>query len=43
MSSSVYVHIVDDDNAVRESLGDLLRSMGYEAMLYLRVSQGRIA
>jgi FixJ family two-component response regulator len=39
MSSSVYVHIVDDDNAVRESLGDLLRSMGYEAMLYGSTSE----
>jgi FixJ family two-component response regulator len=32
--SSVFVHIVDDDEAVRESLGDLLRSMDYQATLY---------
>ena len=30
MSSSVFVHIVDDDEAVRESLADLLRSMDYQ-------------
>jgi FixJ family two-component response regulator len=34
MSSSVFVHIVDDDKAVRESLGDLLRSMDYQVTLY---------
>ena len=34
MSSSAFVHIVDDDRAVRESLGDLLRSMDYEVTLY---------
>ena len=34
MLSSVFVHIVDDDTAVRESLGDLLRSMDYEVTLY---------
>jgi len=31
---SGFVHIVDDDKAVRESLGDLLRSMGYQVTLY---------
>ena len=30
MSAPVFVHIVDDDDLLRESLGDLLRSMGYE-------------
>jgi FixJ family two-component response regulator len=34
MSSSVFVHIVDDDKAVRESLGDLLRSMDYQVTLH---------
>ena len=34
VSSSFLVHIVDDDKAVRESLGDLLRSMDYEVALY---------
>jgi FixJ family two-component response regulator len=34
MSSSIFVHIVDDDEAVRESLGDLLRSMDYQVTLY---------
>jgi len=32
--SSVFVHVVDDDKDVSESLGDLLRSMGYQVMLY---------
>lgn len=39
MSSSVFVHIVDDDNAVRESLGDLLRSMDYQVTLYGSASE----
>jgi FixJ family two-component response regulator len=34
MSSSSFVHIVDDDRAVRESLGDLLQSMDYQVALY---------
>jgi FixJ family two-component response regulator len=34
MSSSACVHIVDDDMAVRESLGDLLRSVNYQVSLY---------
>src|SRR6201991_4009058 len=34
MTSSASVYIVDDDRAVRESLGDLLRSMDYEVTLY---------
>jgi FixJ family two-component response regulator len=28
------VHIIDDDKLLRESLGDLLRSMDYQVMLY---------
>lgn len=39
MSSSFFVHIVDDDKEVRESLGDLLRSMGYEVALYGSASE----
>jgi FixJ family two-component response regulator len=29
-----FVHIVDDDRAVREALGDLLQSMDYQVALY---------
>jgi FixJ family two-component response regulator len=39
VSSSVFVHIVDDDKAVRESLGDLLRSMDYQVMLHGSASE----
>jgi len=39
MSSSGFVHIVDDDKAVRESLGDLLRSMDYEITLHGSASE----
>jgi FixJ family two-component response regulator len=34
MSSSAFVHIIDDDVEVRESLGELLRSMDYQVALY---------
>jgi FixJ family two-component response regulator len=33
-SSSPFVHIVDDDKAVREALGDLLRSVNYQVALH---------
>jgi FixJ family two-component response regulator len=39
MSSSAFVHIVDDDRGVRESLGDLLRSMDYRVTLYGSASE----
>jgi FixJ family two-component response regulator len=39
VSSSSFVHIVDDDKAVRDSLGDLLRSMDYEVALYGSASE----
>jgi len=32
--SSVVVHVVDDDVSVRESLGELLRSMDYQVVLH---------
>jgi FixJ family two-component response regulator len=35
---SFFVHIVDDDKAVRESLGDLLQSMDYQVALYASAS-----
>lgn len=35
---SFFVHIVDDDKAVRESLGDLLQSMDYRVALYASAS-----
>jgi FixJ family two-component response regulator len=38
MSSIAFVHIVDDDSAVREALGDLLRSMDYQVALYASAS-----
>lgn len=38
MSSAAFVHIVDDDQAVRESLGDLLQSMDYRVALYASAS-----
>jgi len=38
MSSAAFVHIVDDDEAVRESLGDLLQSMDYHVALYASAS-----
>jgi len=37
--SSLFVHIIDDDEAVRESLGDLLRSMDYQAALYASAAE----
>jgi FixJ family two-component response regulator len=39
MSPSAFVHIVDDDEEVRESLGDLLRSMDYQVMLHGSASE----
>jgi len=39
MSSSAFVHVVDDDKAVRESIGDLLRSMGYHILLHGSASE----
>jgi FixJ family two-component response regulator len=39
ISSSVFVHIVDDDDAVRDSLGDLLRSMDYQVALYASAAE----
>jgi len=34
MSSSAFVHVVDDDMSVCESLGELLRSMDYQVTLH---------
>ncbi|MGN8550407.1 response regulator transcription factor [Bradyrhizobium sp. 13971] len=34
-----FVHVVDDDKAVRESIGDLLRSMGYQVTLHGSASE----
>jgi FixJ family two-component response regulator len=39
VSSSAFVHIVDDEKAVRESVGDLLRSMDYQVMLHGSASE----
>jgi len=34
-----FVHVVDDDKAVRESIGDLLRSMAYQVTLHGSASE----
>jgi FixJ family two-component response regulator len=34
MSNSVIIHVVDDDDAIRASLTDLLRSVGYDVRGY---------
>jgi FixJ family two-component response regulator len=39
MSSSIFVHVVDDDKAVRDSLGDLLRSVDYQVTLHGSASE----
>jgi FixJ family two-component response regulator len=39
VSSPIFVHIVDDDTAVRESIGDLLRSMDYHVTLHGSASE----
>jgi FixJ family two-component response regulator len=39
VSSSAFVHIVDDDEEFRESLRDLLRSMDYHVTLYGSASE----
>jgi FixJ family two-component response regulator len=39
MSASAFVHIVDDDRAVREAIGDLLQSIDYRVALYASVSE----
>ena len=35
----IFVHVVDDDKTVRESLGDLLRSMDYQVRLHGSVAE----
>ena len=39
VSSPIFVHVVDDDTAVRESIGDLLRSMDYQVTLHGSASE----
>jgi FixJ family two-component response regulator len=39
VSSPAFVHIVDDDRAVRESIGDLLRSLDYQVTLHGSASE----
>jgi len=39
VSSANFVHILDDDRCVRESLGDLLRSMDYQVTLHRCASE----
>jgi FixJ family two-component response regulator len=39
VSAPIFVHVVDDDETVRESLGDLLRSMDYQVTLHGSVAE----
>jgi FixJ family two-component response regulator len=39
VSSSFFIHVIDDDEGVRESLGDLFRSMDYQVMLHGSASE----
>jgi len=39
VSSSAFVHVVDDEKGVRESIGDLLRSTGYQVLLHGSASE----
>jgi FixJ family two-component response regulator len=39
VSEPVFVHVVDDDRTVRDSLGDLLRSMNYHVTLHGSVAE----
>jgi FixJ family two-component response regulator len=39
MPSLTFVHIIDDDRAVREAVGDLLQSMDYQVALYASASE----
>ena len=38
-SASNFVHVIDDDESVRESLADLLRSVNYDVALYRSASE----
>jgi FixJ family two-component response regulator len=39
VSSSAFVHVVDDEKGVRESIADLLRSTGYQVLLHESASE----
>src|SRR6202000_40765 len=39
MLDDAIVHVVDDDEAMRQSIEDLLRSVGYAGRLYARVEE----
>lgn len=39
VSMPIFVHVVDDDGAIRDSLGDLLRSMDYQVTVHGSVAE----
>src|SRR5262245_22805824 len=39
VSASAFVHVVDDEKGVRESIADLLRSTGYQVLLHESASE----